>query len=101
MEYMKVWDFGVIITFFLFAALISPIVVMVLLVHGQLSIKTGLIICTLIALLLFMSTRSFMLVLRLSPWTQNDKRPKLIGATLIGSLLYCYLPLLAGVLLTS
>jgi len=101
METMNIRNIGTIVSIFLITSLILPIVNMLFLIWGHISIEIGVVACILFSIMLFLSTRSFLIVWEISLWTQNEKLPQLIGATVFGSLFYCCTPLLVGVLLMN
>ena len=63
---------------------------------GRIGATEGLIASAGLAVILYLSTRSFLVVWNESPWTRHQERPKLVGATIAGSMVYSLLAFLAG-----
>lgn len=87
---------GTIVVILLVACILAPLVLMVLVAAGTISTIQGLVISIGAALLLFLSTQSFVIIWDESPWTKHQKRPMLVGATVLGSAGYSLLAFAVG-----
>jgi len=79
--------------------LLAALVVMGLIGSGRIGATEGLIASAGLAVILYLSTRSFLIVWNESPWTRHQERPKLVGATIAGSMVYSLLAFLAGIVM--
>lgn len=98
---MYLREIGGVVTALMVACLVAPLAVMGLLAAGRLDATQGLVASAGAALMLFLSTQSFMMIWQESAWTRHKERPMLIGATVVGAAGYSALAFLAGMLLRS
>ena len=96
---MRVREIGTVVGILLVAALAGPLVLMGLIGTGRIGVTEGIIASAGLAAILHLSTRSFLIVWNESPWTRRLERPRLIGATIAGSIVYALLALLAGMVM--
>jgi hypothetical protein len=92
-------EIGTIVVILMVACILAPLVLMVLVADGTFSATQGLLISLGAALLLYLSTQSFMIIWDESPWTKHQNRPMLVGATVLGSAGYSLLALAVGLLI--
>ena len=96
---MYLREIGVVVAISLVVSLFAPLVIMGKAAAGIMEMMEGLIACGGIALMLYMSTQSFMIIWDESPWTKHKERPGLVGATILSSVGYSFLALLVGILI--
>jgi hypothetical protein len=92
-------EIGAVVGILLVAALMGPLVPMGLIGSGRIGVAQGLIASAGLALILCLSTRSFLIVSSESPRTRRQERPRLVGATIVGSMVYSLVAFLAGILI--
>ena len=96
---MYLREIGVVVAISLVVSLFVPLVIMGKAAEGRMGMIEGLIASGGIALMLYMSTQSFMIIWDESPWTKHKERPRLVGATILSSVGYSFLALLVGILI--
>jgi len=92
-------EIGTVVTALMVVCVLAPLAVMGMLAAGRLDAVQGLVASGGAALMLYLSTHSFMLVWGESPWTRHKDRPRLVGATILGSAGYSLLAFMAGMFL--
>jgi hypothetical protein len=81
------------------ACVMAPLAVMGMVAAGRLDAVQGLGVSAGVALMLYFSTQSFMIIREESSWTRHKDRPMLVGATILGSAGYRLLAFLTGMFL--
>jgi len=92
-------EIGTVVTGLMVACVLAPLGMVGLLAAGRLTAPQGLALSGGLALMLYLSTQSFVIIWDESPWTDYQKRPFLVGATLLGSAAYSLVAFVAGMLL--
>ena len=98
---MNLREIGTVVTVLMVACLAAPLVVAGMMAAGRLDVQQGMVASAAMALMLFLSTQSFMIIWHESPWTRHKDRPLLVGATVLGSGGYSLVAFLAGMLMRS
>ena len=96
---MYLGEIGTVVTGLMVVCVLAPLAVMGMLAAGRLDAVQGLVASGGTALMLYLSTHSFMIVWEESPWTRHKDRPMLVGATILGSAGYSLLAFMAGMFL--
>lgn len=96
---MYLREIGAVVTGLMVACLEAPLAIAGLVASGRLGATQGLMASAGAALMLCLSTRSFMIIWQESPWTRSSSQPMLVGGTVLGSAGYSLLALLTGLLL--
>jgi hypothetical protein len=90
-------EIGTIVMVLMVVCVLAPLGVLGLLALGTLTAAQGLGLTAGVALLLYLSTQSFMIIWEESPWTKHHGRPMLVGATVLGSAGYSLLAFVVGI----
>lgn len=90
---------GMVVTVLMVVCVLAPLAVMGMVATGRLDVVGGLVASAGVAMMLYLSAQSFLIVWEESPWTRHSKRPMLVGATILGSAGYSLMAFLAGMLL--
>jgi len=92
-------EIGAVVAGLMVACVLAPLGMVGGLAAGRLTALQGIALSGGLALMLYLSTQSFVIIWDESPWTRHQNQPFLVGATLFGSVAYSLAAFLAGMLL--